>query len=261
MTRIAAARPIEQTADDANPRAVIGGNRPPVDEMARADFNEAIDGHAGLRQRIADLLGSASRAAATDDETAGRCAELIRQMGAVEKVVDDDRTKVKAPYLAGGRAIDDAAKTLVAELGTAKGKVGGVAEGYMRDKQRREDERRRAIEAEQRRQREEQLAREAEERERAAAENRKPEPVAAAPAYAPPPPIEPARVRSDFGAIASARKVWKAEVEDYGKAFKAVKSNPGVREAIDKAVAGLVRAGTREITGVRIFEDIGLSVR
>ena len=33
----------------------------------------------------------------------------------------------------------------------------------------------------------------------------------------------------------------------------AVSDNPKVREAIDKAVAGLVRAGKREIEGVRIW--------
>lgn len=261
MTRIAAARaPYPEPSD--NPRIYAGANRPPVDEMARIDFNEAVDKHDGLRARIASLIDSSTRAIATDQETAGRCAELIRQMGAVERVIEDERTAVKGPYLAAGRAIDEAARGLVSGLTEAKGKVRKIAEDYMREEQRKADEARRQAEAEAARQRAEadRLARE--ERELAAAENREPEPMPELVFSPPPPPkVEPLQVRSDFGAVASARKVWKGRVVDYSKAFKAVKTNPAVKEAIDKAINGLIRAGQREIAGVEVYEDVGLSVR
>jgi hypothetical protein len=60
-------------------------------------------------------------------------------------------------------------------------------------------------------------------------------------------------VRSDAGSTVSTREVWNSEVQDFAKAFKSVKSNPKVQEAISAAVAGLVRAGQREIAGVRIW--------
>lgn len=258
MTTIAPPRPKPDATD--NPRARIGDNRPPPHVEAVADFNEAIDKRLDLRDRIAKLIDASTRATATDDDTAGRCAELIRQMTAAERVIEDERKLVKAPFLEAGRAIEDAANAVKEPLVQAKAKVRGLAETYMREAQRQQDELRRQQEADARRQREEQQARERAEAERAAAENRAPEPVEIAPPP-PPAPIEPVRVRSDFGATASARKVWKGQVEDYGKAFKHVRDNPAVRDAVDKAVAALVRAGKRELTGVRIFEDVGLSVR
>ncbi|WP_334656965.1 hypothetical protein [Sphingomonas panaciterrae] len=249
MTKIAAARPAPANGEP-NPRIVLGSNRPPVDEMARADFNEAIDGHAGLRKRIADLIDSAGRAVATDDDSMGRCAELVRQMGAVEKVVDEERVRVKAPFLAAGRAVDDAAKTLTSTLGAEKDRVRGLGTEYMRKKQREEDERRRQQEREAEQRRQEELA-------RAAAEQREPEPIAPPP----PPKAEPTRVRSDFGAVASARKVKVATITDWNKAFKAVKNVDAVKDAIQKAVNGLMRAGQTSIPGVEISDDVALSVR
>ena len=260
MTRIAAARPLDPEPAE-NPRVVVGSNRPPIDQLARADFDEAIDSHAGLRKRITDLVDSSTRATATNDETAGRCAELIRQMSAVEKVVTDERVKVKAPYLAAGRQIDDAAKSLLAKLTEAKDSVRDIANAYLREQQRKADEERRRQEAEALRQRQEAEARRRAEEERAAAENRAPEPVEEPVIAPPPPPAEPVRVRSDFGAVASARKVKVATITDWPKAFKAVKTVPAVQEAVQKAINALVRAGQTGIAGVEITEDVGLSVR
>lgn len=260
MTRIAAARAPDPAPAD-NPRVYVGANRPPVDEMARIDFNEAVDKHDGIRARIAMLVDSSTRAVANDQETAGRCAELIRQMGAVERVVEDERKAVKDPYLAAGRAIDEAARTLIAPLAEAKSKVRKIAEDFMREEQRKADEARRAAEAEAARQRAEAERRAQEERERAAAENREPEPVAEPVYAAPAPKADPVQVRSDFGAVMSGRKVKVAVIVDPLKAYKAVKSVPAVQEAIQKAVNGLVRAGQTNIPGVEIREDVGLSVR
>jgi hypothetical protein len=286
-TTIARARPAPEL--DENPRAVIGSNRPPIEEQGVTDFNEAIDGHEGLRKRILSLCDSATRATATDDETSARCAELVRQMGAAEKVVDAERENVKRPYLTAGRRIDDAAKTLIAQLATAKGTVRGMAEGYLRDKARREEStRQEALRIE----REEAAARqrkideanriaaqkaEAErkrlqaiEDEKAAAEAREaaqvvvePEPVFIAPELERAPIAEaaPVQIRSDFGAVASTRKVKVATITDWNKAFKRVSKMPAVQEAVQKAVNGLVRAGEVNIPGVEITDDFGISIR
>lgn len=248
-----------------NPRAVLGGNRPPPDEQARADFNEAIRSHKiNIRGRIADLLGSAGRAVANDDESAGRCAELIRQMSAIEKAVDDERVDVKAPYLAAGRAIDESAKSLVAELGTAKAKVRNMAEAYLRQKAAAEKARLAQEEAERQAARDRAAELAEQEVQRAADEGRLPDSdvIAALDAVgAKPVEAEPVQVRSDMGAVASARKIKVATITDWAKAFKAVKTVPAVQEAIQKAINGLVRAGQTEIPGVTISDDVGLSVR
>ena len=72
---------------------------------------------------------------------------------------------------------------------------------------------------------------------------------------------EPAPIRGDYGSLASARTVWKAEVTDYTLAFMAVENNEKVREAIDKAIGALVRSGVRKIDGVNITEDQAVSFR
>jgi hypothetical protein len=267
MTQIPARKPVFDDVkpfSDSNPRVVIGGNRPPIEDQGVTDFNDAIDGHAGLRKRIYDLNDSATRAAATDDDSAGRCAELIRQMAAVEKVVDGERVTVKQPYLDAGRNIDAAAKTLVADLSNSKAKVRGIAETYMREKSAREAADARRIADEQRKEREAAEAAAAAEAALAAQQNRAPDPeIMEAPIMAPVRQAapEPTQVRSDFGAVASARKVKVAVVMDWARAFKAVRTVPAVQEAIQKAVNALVRAGQTDIAGVEIKEEIGLSVR
>jgi len=86
MTTIAAPR----RTDTENPRAVIGGNRPPMDVEAKHAFDEALEAaKPGLRDRIDQLLAAADRATATDEESAGRCGELVKQIRAASKVVDD----------------------------------------------------------------------------------------------------------------------------------------------------------------------------
>lgn len=267
MTTIAAPRPA-QAFPDAKPfpvaEAVEGHNRPPIEDQGVADFNDAIDRHAGLRQRINDLKGSASRATATDEESAGRCAELIRQISAAERVVDDERTTVKAPYLNAGRKIDEAAKLLVTDLGQAKASVRTITEQFMREEEAKRAAERRRLEDEQRREREAAEARAAEEAAAAAAENRAPDPeIMEAPIAVTARSVEqtPTQVRSDFGAVASARRVKVAHITDWAKAFKAVKSVPAVQDAIQKAINRLMNAGQSEIPGVEIKEDIGLSVR
>lgn len=259
MTTIAAPRPVSD--DDLS---MMGHNRPPVDQQAVADFNDAIDGHDGLRKRISDLVGSSDRAFATDDDSAGRCAELIRQMAACEKLVDGERVAVKAPYLDAGRRIDDAAKTLVHRLGVAKSNVRTKTEAYMREKLAKEQAERRRIEEAQRAEREAAEAAARAEAALAAEQNRAPDPeIMEAPIAVAARPVEtsPSQVRSDMGALASARKVKVAIVTDWTKAFKSVRNVPAVQEAVQKAINALVRAGQTEIAGVEIKDDIGLSVR
>ncbi len=261
------ARP-RTTTTDAPPRenalAPIDHNRLPVEDQGIADFTDAIDGIDGLRQRIRDLVDSSTRAAADSDESAGKCAELIRQMSAAEKKVDDTRSSVKAPYLNAGRKIDDAARVLVGDLGAAKGKVRSMTETYLRQKAAEEAARARAAEVERARERAaaERAARE--EAARAAEEKREPDAnviEAVAAVAAAPIKQENTQVRSDFGAMASARKIKVAKIDDWRKAFKAVENVEAVRDAVQKAINGLVRAGQTNIAGVTIEDDIGLSVR
>ncbi|MEV5031603.1 hypothetical protein MRBLMC3_000786 [Sphingobium sp. LMC3-1-1.1] len=254
MTTIAAPR----RTDTENPRAVMGGNRPPLDVEARFAFDEALEAtKPGLRERIDQLLAASDRASATDEESAGKCGELVKQIRAAAKAVDDAHTTAKGPYLAAGRAVDAAKNELRGPLDTAKGKVEAKQTQFLREQE--------AIrQAELRRQREAEEARRREEAERAAAEQASTAaPVEVAPPPPPPPAPEPERqvIRGDYGATVSGQKVWLSQVEDYEVAFIAVANNSKVREAIDTAIKAMVRGGVHEIPGVRIWSDVKASNR
>jgi hypothetical protein len=225
-----------------------------------------------LRKRITDLVGASERAVATSAETTGRCGETVIQIRAAMKMVEQAHVTAKAPYLEGGRVIDAAKNDLFGQLSVAKTKVEEKQQSYLRAQKKADDERRAKAAEEERRIQEEnaRIAREHEEAVRKAEQeafDKRGEPVDIPPPpvfIAPPPPpkeIERGIIRGAEGAAISGKKVWKSEVTDYAKVIPMVQSNPKVREAIDVAVAALVRAGMHEIEGVRIWEDVGVSNR
>lgn len=257
MTKIAAARKPEPAPDvPASDRVVTSrANMPDPSEDAIVAFRDAIDQRDGFRDRIVALAESAGRAAAHDEETVAKCGDLVKQIGAASKVIEAERKTVKEPFLNAGRAIDSEAKALAGPLEDAEATVRDKMRTYAREEQAKreaEERRQREAAAEAERKRQEEIA-------KAEAENR-PAPEAVAPATPPPPP-PPAPIRGDYGSTTSVRKVWRAEIVDIDKAFAAVKNNEKVREAIDEALAGMVRNGVRKIDGVRVFSEDDISVR
>lgn len=262
MTQIAApmfegVKPMPGT-NLANPRAVIGDNKPPLDEEARQAFRERmLEKKPDYQQRLDDLEGAADRCAVVDQETAGKAGDLVKQIRAMIGLVSDTHTVVKAPYLAAGRAVDECKKGLEARLDKAKRTVEGKQTQFLREEEARQSAERRRLQAIA-----EQEAREREEAERKAEPQSNPDmepvPLPVMPAAR----IEPAEpIKSDFGTTVSGQKVWECEVEDYLVAFMSVSDNEKVREAIDKAIKGMVRGGMRKIEGVRIFQAIKASNR
>lgn len=243
--------------------APIGHNRPPLDIEAKSSFDEALDEKEGFRQRIAALLGSADRAAATDEESAGRCGELVKQIRAAITYIGKTHETTKAPYLLAGRVIDAAKNELVGPLETAKKTVEGKQTQFIREEDaKHQAEARRLREIEEARRREEWEAAQA----KLKAEREAVADAAPIEEVAPPPPVftpEPERqiIRGDYGVAVSGKKEWFSQIEDYEVAFMAVSNNEKVREAIDKAIAGMVRGGVREIAGVRIWSDLKVSNR
>ena len=242
--------PAAQEGDVAeNPRAVAGNNRPPLDVEAVTEFEDKLKQRDGFEDAIKARLGSATRASCHDEDSAGRCTELVKQLSALERIIEDARESTKKPYFEAGKAIDAAARAKSAEITTAKQTVNGMLTTFIREENNRKQiEARRAEEARQA------AIREA--AGRALAEE-------AAPPPPPPPPAapEPTQVRGVYGGVASGRKVWKHEILDFDVAYIAVAQNENVRAAIDKAVGAMVRSGMRTIEGVRVFEDLVAQVR
>lgn len=259
-------------ADDA--RLGPKGNRPPSDiEILRERLAEQS---AALLRRRDELLGSVARvpAAVTDEETSGKVADLVKLMMACHKAAEGTRIAEKEPFLASGRAVDAFFKAVTEPLEAAKKLIESRLTTYQRKKA--EDERR-AREAEAAR-----VAAEAE-RLRVAAE-------AAAAAISTPAdldsavtaealaeeaaadtvqaareaaakPAELSRTRGDLGAVASLRTYWDFADLDREK-LDLSRLRPYIAVAdLEKAVRAYIRAGGRELAGVRIFENTGTQVR
>jgi hypothetical protein len=274
MTTIAPPRPKPAPVADAPvAKAIIGHNRPPLDVEAVADINEKIDARDGFRKKMADLLASAPRAAAFDEESASRCSALEVQLRAAVKHIDDAHTAAKAPYLEAGRAVDAIKNALRGPLIDAGKAVNALGTKYLNDENaKRQAEYRRQQEVQRQEQqalRDQHIAAQREaDAKREAERALNPgdpgperdvfgllpidEPVFVAP-IAPPAPLQ---VRSDFGTVMSGTRVWTGTVVDYDVAYIAVSSNSKVREAIDKAIQSLVKGGLHEIEGVRIASDL-----
>lgn len=213
-----------------NPRAVAGNNEPPLAERL------AID-HADLVKRsteAAALVPETIRAIETDDEAAAY-TDTAADIKAVIADADAAFTTEKAPWLTGGRTVDDFfafRKT----LGAAVKRVTGAL-----------DTRANAILAAQRK------------AEAAAAEKVRKEAEAfdEEPVYVPPAPVrEAARVVSfSTGNRASVSTKWTHRVVDPEKVPRRYLM---VNEAALKAA---VAGGTREIEGVEIFEAAKTAIR
>lgn len=276
MTRVAAARLPEA---DANPRAVMGGNRPPIDEQVVIDLTEALIAE-GLTKRIEDLIASFGRAPeVTSSEIAGRYAEIIKQMVAAAKAVEAEREKLNRPLLNAQRSLKGRADGIVAPLKEAEATARARLKKF--DDDMAELERQRQAEAariaEQERQRLQAIAdQEAQrerdrlqaiENERAAAEAREaavvvvePEAVQVAVQVGPEPTSGPI-AQGDFGAKVSRVTTWKHEIVSVRQLPDSILKHAKVVEALDKVIAAQVRSGTRELKGCRIFPETGIAVR
>lgn len=253
-------------------------NKPPLEELIPIEFREKLlEDKPEFLTRFDAAIDAAARAKAEDDESLAKCGDLVNLYRAQIKHISETHKAVKEPYLQGGRLVDAEKNTLIERVEDAKRKVEAIGNAYVAkqdairkaEQAKREAEEReaaqRAAAAEQaardaERQAElakkqaatdeerEQALADAEEKRRAAEEEMQRASLAAAATVTKSEPV-----RSDAGASVSGKQEWTSAVEDYAKAFKAVKDDPKVQEAIEKAVQRLVKAGKREIPGCRIW--------
>jgi len=256
-----------ETAGYAPPER--GHNRPPLEALIPLEFREELlrlnadafnlmDDYLGTGDPNAEDFkpGAVDRAACADEESLGRCGRTINALRALEKIVSDAHATVKAPYLQGGRLVDAEKNALFGRIQIGRQKVQGLMDDYAAEqlRQRRKEEARL------------QAIRDAEiaEERRRAAEAREAGVKHVPVAPSPPPELfvrsEP--LRTD-GATVSMGTEWDAVVEDYAKAFRRVKDDAKVREAIEAAIKKIVKAtkGQVAIPGVRAFERAKASAR
>lgn len=167
--------------DNANPRAVLGGNKPPLDDPStlvkrlEAD-NKALIGEAANLE--VERMGLPAEI--TTDEEAGRYTDHIVKARDVIRAIETMRTTETAPYIEGQRKVNAFAKELSEPIseqvdnkdGKLVRKIGAYnaakaererAERLAREREEREEQERRAIEERAEREAAEKAQREADE--------------------------------------------------------------------------------------------------
>jgi hypothetical protein len=189
----------------------------------------------------------------TDEASCARAAEILVQAKGAAKAIDKGRLDAGAPYRASTEAINAEFKELAAPVSGIVERLTeevGNFEQKVRDEeaaaQRKHEE---AVRAQEKAQRdaEEKAKREAAE----AAKRNEPPPPPPTPAPPPPPPPPPPQrssaVRHTSGGSVGSRTEWKHEIVDPALV-------PAKYKLIDEVQLGKdVRAGAREIPGVRIY--------
>jgi hypothetical protein len=134
MTTIAASRPIEA---DANPRAVMGSNQPPLDESILMDFDDRLRNREGLLARIDEMEKKADEAQpCTSDESAGRMGDFIKMASAAAKAVEEERETLNRPLLTAQRALKGKSDTYSGRALAAGAKVRAHLDAYLEKKER-----------------------------------------------------------------------------------------------------------------------------
>lgn len=247
--------------------AAFGHNSMSDAEIIRAELDQSCK---ELMDRRDQLIAAVERAPdiITDEETAGRVADFIKQISAAIKLADGERTRRKQPWLDGGRTVDGFFKTVTGPLDDAKKQIQGRLTAWQRA--RAEEERQRRM-AEERAAREaaEKAARDAAEAaakleseddlesaiaaEEAARIARESAEKAAQDAVAKAADMH--RARGDYGSTASLRTFWDFRDMDSATLDLEALRPYLAHDALEKAVRAAIRAGVREMRGVVIFEN------
>ncbi len=256
---------------------LFGHNDPPPDSVILAE--NIREAEAELFRRAQELLAACARTppTVTDDETAGKFADLVKMVAACINAADAKRVGWKEPYLSCGRAVDGAFKTGILDpLLKAKGSVESTLGVYLRQKadrerRAREEAERLAREAERQAQEAARKAAEAMQNEKdlaaaldaqARADEAAIASVAASKAAAAK-PADMARTRGDVGSLGTLRTHWDFDQVTLDRAtldLEALREHLP-RDAIDRAIRSFIKAGGRELRGARIYEAQDVIVR
>lgn len=175
-----------------------------------------------------------------DDATESQASEAMLRIQKFHKDADADRAEKKAPFFAMGNRIDDVYRPF---LSSFMGAI-DIIKDKIKNWRIKKEEIRKRLEAEE------------QERYRREIVEASEHPLSGPAVVQPAPAILPAQkaTRSEAGTV-SERKFWTFEIVDPMQI-------PRAYLMIDeKAIRAAVKAGVRDIPGVRIFEDIQISGR
>lgn len=237
----------------------IGHNAAPLKDMLAVSY-------ADLLKEIDEAAAAAGRAPATieSDEISGKVADLVSDIRKLKKAAEAGHDAEKAPFLSAGRDVDDFFRGPCANAdGAIKGLLAKQAV-YLDAKDRLAREEARKAEEAARSAADEKL-REAERAQNEgnfdgadsllAAATIAEEVAETASLTLAAKPADLTRIHSRGGSVTSLRREWTFAVENRDVIdLEAIR--PYLAPAdVDKAIRGFVKAGKRELKGVRIFEQ------
>ena len=252
-------------AEDLNPRAVIGDNRPPLADLLAVQYADLLADVGPLGDRAASLPKKID-----SDILLGRLGDVVKDAGKLIKRLDTARSSEVDPHLTAQREINGFFKGVTEGIDAIKRRLEGVATDYQRAKAaeerrareeaarklREEEDRQRAIAEAAAAQNQPGKALKHDDRAEEAAENARRAELSARASAA-----DLTRVRSGSGTVATTRTAWKGEVVEAAK-IDLEKLRPYLPlEALQKALNSAVRMGVRDCAGTRIFQDDKASFR
>lgn len=251
----------------------IGDNLPPESTPIQARLNESYQTLAARRDQLLDAMERVPEDI-KDEELAGKAGDFTKQISAAIKDATAGRVKEKEFFLEGGRQVDGWFKQVIEPLDEAKKAVLARLTDYQKGKEAQERKEREHAEklAREEAARLERIALEAAEAvkneeslvsavgaEEAAKAAHQAQQAAGREAHAK--AAELSRTRGQHGSVASLRSKWTGEITD-----RAILDLNALRqhiheEALQKAIRSFVKAGGRELTGARIWENHSTAVR
>ncbi len=244
--------------------APMGHNRPPLEEVIVADFEEGLRAVAGLMPRI-DALIERGKAAGpcTTEEMAGRYGDylkMVRDIAGAGGRIENEREKHNRPLLTAQRTLKARSDALIGRLNDAAKIVKTHLDAYMTEQRRLAAEKQRLADEQAQAARD---AAEAKAREQAKAAGGDVEAVEVAQPVIdiPPAAVEEPVVRGDYGARVGSTTVWRHEIESVRKLPDNILKHEKVVEAINKVLAAQIRGGARAIKGCRIWSEQSTTIR
>ncbi len=249
-TSTPASRTIEEAAKET-----VAELRARVTAYVKANHQDLADQGADLIKRAGEFPDEVA-----DTAMAGEFGDFIKEMMTHHKAAEAARVASKEPHLVAERAVDGFFKPILVPLKRAKERMEGTLGRYLRSVER--EERRKREEEEQRaREEADRLAAQAvtvEDRDLAREANHAVHTATKATGVK---AADLSRVRGVSGSVSSLTTTWDFQIEDHELVdLEEIRAHIPLA-AIEQAVRSYVKAGGRELEGVKIFERHDAGVR
>ncbi len=230
--------PAEATIPAANREVTTGDNQPPP-----------VDPVEEMREQIKNAVGASKDIKVTTDEEAQRAQGSRARLLELSNAADRAREEEKRPHFEKAKAVDKKYMPLVTEAKDAADRIRGLLSAHETEKRRVAAEAQRKADLERQRIEEEN-------RKAAAAAKRKGE-EAPAPKEAPAPAATPApasKIGGTYGKAAGVQTVRRAVIEDMAKVLTHYSKHPDLLIAVQKLANADVKAGITP-PGVKVEEE------